>query len=168
MTQSRNQVIYAASGEAARNKKSIFLAGSISHDDSHNWRNVLTTSLSDLSITIYNPHRPDWDSSWDEDIEYTPFREQVEWELEKQEVADIIVVYFHPATKAPISLLELGLCARVPGKALVVCPPGYWKRGNVQVVCKRFGMQMVESNDELKRVLAVKLGLSASCNVAQD
>ncbi|KAJ6015175.1 hypothetical protein N7540_009766 [Penicillium herquei] len=160
MTQLRNQVIYAPSREAARDVKSIFLAGSISKDDSNNWRDLLSTSLSDLPVTIYNPHRPDWDSSWHEDIEFAPFREQVEWELEKQELADVIVVYFHPATQAAISLLELGLCARVPGKAIVVCPQGYWKRGNVQVVCKQFGIQMVEDNDELKRLLLEKLGLS--------
>ncbi|KAJ5720069.1 hypothetical protein N7493_006947 [Penicillium malachiteum] len=161
MTKPTNQVIYAPSSEAARDVKSIFLAGSISKDDSHNWRDLLSTSLSDLPVTIYNPHRPDWDSSWVEDISFAPFREQVEWELEKQELADVIVVYFHPATQAPISLLELGLCARVPGKAIVVCPRGYWKRGNVQVVCKRFGIQMVENNDELKKLLLEKLCLSS-------
>lgn len=78
-----------------------------------------------MPVTIYNPYRSDWDSSWHEDINFAPYREQVEWELEKQEKADIIVIYFYPASHAPVSLLELGLCARVPGKIIVVYPEGY-------------------------------------------
>ncbi|KAL4913388.1 hypothetical protein BDW62DRAFT_192705 [Aspergillus aurantiobrunneus] len=96
-----------------------------------------------MPVKIYNPNRADWDSSWREDINFVPFRQQVEWELDKQDKADIIILFFHPATQAPISLLELGICAQVPGKAIVVCPEGYWKRGYVQVVCERFGVEMV-------------------------
>lgn len=37
------------------------------------------------------------------------FRQQVEWELNALSVADLIVFYFDPATRSPITLLELGL-----------------------------------------------------------
>jgi len=85
----------------------------------------------------------------------------VEWELEKQDQADIVVVYFHPATQAPISLLELGVCARFPGKAIVVCPEGYWKRGNVQIVCNKFGFEMVDTVDGLKEAIMKKLSVGS-------
>lgn len=150
MAQIRSQVIYAPSDEAPRSIKSIFLAGTTSKVDTKDWRETLSSSLSDLPVTIYNPYRPDWDSSWREDISFAPYRQQVEWELEKQEKADIVIIYFHPATQAPISLLELGICARTPGKALVVCPEGYWKRGNVQIVCEKFGIEMVDDIAKLK------------------
>jgi hypothetical protein len=74
-----------------------------------------------------------------------------------QEIADIVVVYFHPATKAPISLLELGLSAKT-GKAIVFCPEGYWKRGNVQIVCKRFDIESAEDPNGLKDAIKRKLG----------
>lgn len=162
MTQAKNQVIYAPSNEAPRGVKSIFLAGTTSKVDNYDWRERLSTAISDMSVTVYNPYRPDWDSSWREEIDFAPYREQVEWELEKQEKADIVVIYFHPATQAPISLLEFGLCARVPGKAIIVCPEGYWKRGNVQITCKKYGIEMVNDDDGLRE--AVVKRLLASCD----
>ncbi|KAL4737222.1 hypothetical protein BDV11DRAFT_216856 [Aspergillus similis] len=85
------------------------------------------------------------------------WREQVEWELDKQDKADVVVIYFHHATQAPISLLELGICARVPRKAIVVCPEGYWKRGNVQIVCKKFDIEMVDDVNRLKAAIVKRL-----------
>lgn len=157
MAQARNHVIYAPSDEAPRGVKSVFLAGTTSKIDTSDWRESLSTSLSDVPVTIYNPYRTDWDSSWCEDIDFAPYREQVEWELDKQVKADIVVVYFHPATQAPISLLEFGICARVPGKAIVVCPEGYWKRGNVQIVCKKFGIEMVDNVAGLREAVLKRL-----------
>ena len=157
MAPSRSQIIYAPSDELPQFVKSVFLAGTTSKVDTTDWRDALSTSLSDAPVTIYNPYRADWDRSWREDINFAPYREQVEWELEKQDQADIVVVYFHPDTQAPVSLLELGLCARVPGKAIVVCPEGYWKRGNVQIVCNKFGIEMVDTVDGLKEAIMKKL-----------
>ena len=124
----------------------------------HGWRASLTNSLQHLPITILNPHRLDWDSSWKEDISNDRFREQVEWELDYQEKADVIASYFDPATKAPITLLEFGLFAR-DGRNVVCCPEGFWKRGNVQVVCKRHGIPCLETIDELKTVIISKLNV---------
>ncbi|KAI3324140.1 hypothetical protein HD806DRAFT_521980 [Xylariaceae sp. AK1471] len=156
------QIINAPSREPARGVKSIFLAGSTDKtDDDLDWREVLSESLADQPLTLYNPLQPDWDSTWREDISFKPYREQVEWELDMQEIADIVVVYFHPSTKAPISLLELGLCAKT-GKAIVYCPEGYWKRGNVQIVCKRYDIELVEGLDGLKDAIMRKLAGSSS------
>ncbi|KAB8227716.1 nucleoside 2-deoxyribosyltransferase domain-containing protein [Aspergillus alliaceus] len=160
MDQPRSQIIYPPSDEAPRGVKSVFLAGTTSKVDTSDWRETLSNSLSDVPITIYNPFCAGWDSSWHEDIDFTPYREQVEWELEKQDKADIVVTYFHPASQAPISLLEFGLCARVPGKAIVVCPEGYWKRGNVQIVCKKFGVEMIENVDELREAIVKRLSVA--------
>ena len=157
MAQERNQIIYAPSDEAPRGVKSVFLAGTTSKADTTDWREILSTSLFDMPIMIYNPYRTDWDSSWSEDINFAPYREQVEWELDKQSKADIVVLYFHPATQAPVSLLELGVCMRVPGKAIVVCPEGYWKRGNVQIVCKKFGVEMLDNVDKLREAVVKRL-----------
>ncbi|GFF24096.1 hypothetical protein IFM58399_00534 [Aspergillus lentulus] len=157
MVQPKSQVIYAPSDEASRGVKSIFLAGTTNKVDTSDWRETLSMSLSDLPVTIYNPYRSDWDSSWREDIDFPPFREQVEWELDKQDKADIVVIYFHPATQAPVSLLELGICARIPGKAIVVCPEGYWKRGNVQIVCEKYGIEMVDDVGALREAIVKRL-----------
>lgn len=158
MASQKSQVIFAPSEEPPRGVKSVFLAGTTSKVDATDWRETLSTLLSDANITIYNPYRADWDGTWREDVEFEPYRQQVEWELDKQDKADVVVVYFHPATQAPVSLLELGLCARVPGKAVVCCPEGYWKRGNVQVVCRKFGVEMVESVQGLHGAIMKRMG----------
>jgi hypothetical protein len=153
-----NQIIYAPSDESPLDGvKSFFLAGATSKVDTRDWRDVLIASVSDIPVTIYNPYRPDWDSSWREDINFTPYREQVEWELDKQDKADFVIIYFHPDTQAPISLLEFGICMRTPEKAIVVCPEGYWKRGNVEIVCQKFGVEMLNSVDELRRAIINKI-----------
>ena len=64
------------------------------------------------------------------------------------EAADIIAVYLHPGTESPVSMLELGLHAR-SGKVVVACPEGFLRRGNVQVVCQRLGIEIVDSLDRL-------------------
>ncbi|KAH9907274.1 hypothetical protein F4778DRAFT_529546 [Xylariomycetidae sp. FL2044] len=155
--QYQSQVIFAPSREPVRGSSSVFLAGTTSKTNERDWREVVSESLAELPLTIYNPLRTDWDSSWKEEITFQPYREQVEWELDMQEAADMIVVYFHPSTQAPISLLELGLCAK-SGKAIVVCLEGYEKRGNVQIVCQKYRVQMVESVDGLKDAILKKLG----------
>ncbi|KMK63306.1 hypothetical protein Y699_04136 [Aspergillus fumigatus Z5] len=166
MAQPKNHIIYAPSEETPRGVKSVFLAGTTSKVDPGDWRETLSTSLSDLPVTIYSPYRPDWDSSWREDIDFAPYREQVEWELDKLDKSDTVVIYFHPATQAPISLLELGLCARVPGKALVVCPEGYWKRGNVQIVCEKYGVEMVDNVDALRDAIVERLSFGVMADIA--
>lgn len=164
MAPTRNQVIFAPSDEIPHHAKSIFLAGSVptsnqADDTTTDWRNQLSAALADLPITIYNPYRANWDDSWREDIYFVPFRQQLEWELDMQEKADLVLVYFHPDTQAPISLLEFGIWVRAPGKTVVVCPQGYWKRGYVQTVCKRFDVEMLDNLDGLKDAVVKKLVL---------
>lgn len=57
-------------------------------------------------------------------------------------------MYFDPSTKSPISLLELGLYARA-GKMIVCCPDGFWRKGNVDIVCFRHKIKQVQTLDAL-------------------
>lgn len=161
MAQVQSQVIYAPSVQAPCGVKSVFLAGTTNKVDPTDWRETLSSSLSDVPVTIYNPYRTDWDSSWREDISFAPYREQAEWELDMQMKADIVVIYFHPATQAAVSLLELGICMRVPEKAIVVCPEGYWKRGNVQIVCEKFGVELLDNVDQLREAVVKRLSFAS-------
>ncbi len=125
----------------------IFLAGSIEMGNAEPWQKKIVEAMSDKHVVFYNPRRDDWDSSWKQDIKNSQFREQVEWELEAQEDADVIIMYFDPNTKSPITLLELGLFAKKP--MVVCCPEGFWRKGNVDIVCKRYNIAQVESLDGL-------------------
>lgn len=129
-------------------ERSVFLAGSIDMGMSEDWQSALAVALAGTEGVLFNPRRENWDSSWPADVVSPPFAQQVEWELDAMEAAGLIVFYFAPTSQAPITLLELGLAART-GKALVCCPPGYWRKGNVDMVCRHYGMPMVETLEQL-------------------
>lgn len=140
----------------------VFLAGSIEMGSAEHWQAQLESALSDLDVLILNPRRDEWDASWVQSIDNPAFREQVEWELAGMERASLVAMYFAPATKAPVTLLELGLCARA-GQLVVCCPPGYWRRGNVEIVCRRYEVPLVSSLSEL--VAEVRKQLTADRSV---
>lgn len=131
---------------------SVFLAGSIEMDTAEDWQSKVEKALAETNIVILNPRREDWDSSWTQEIGNKQFRQQVEWELSAQERSSHVAMYFDTETKSPITLLELGLFARY-GKMTVCCSDGYWKKGNVDVVCKVYGVDTVNTLDDLVRAI---------------
>lgn len=135
---------------------SVFLAGSIEMGKAIDWQQMIIDNFKEEKVIFYNPRRPDWDNSWKQDIKHPQFYKQVNWELEGQEKADLIVLYFAPNTKSPISLLELGLFAKT-GKIVVCCPNGFWRKGNVDIVCERYNIPMVKDLTELVEVIQNKV-----------
>lgn len=123
-----------------RDEPAIFLAGSIEMGTAIDWQTQVERhfQLYEFGVLL-NPRRNDWDSSWEQKITNPQFCEQVEWELKAMEMADVIIMHFEPNTKSPITLLELGLHAN-SGKLIVHCPSGFWRKGNVDVVCERYSI----------------------------
>ncbi len=143
-----SKVIHAPEWIPTVLKPYVFLAGSIEMGVAENWQDKFTKALKKDDVVILNPRRPDWDSSWKQSIDDPKFSEQVLWELDALDMSDVIALYFDPNTKSPISLLELGLYART-GKVVVCCPEGFWRKGNVDIVVKRYGLKQVETIEEL-------------------
>ncbi len=129
-------------------RPAIFLGGSIEMGTAENWQARVAQALADTDALILNPRRGAWNAQWEQAIGNPEFREQVEWELAAQERADVILMYYAPETRSPITLLELGLFAR-SGKVLVCCPEGFWRKGNVDIVCARYGVPMFENPEAL-------------------
>jgi hypothetical protein len=148
---SRNKVIkppHSIMKNAHENFKKVFLAGTIEMGNSDDWQSKITDLLSEYPITILNPRRVDWDSSWSQEFENPQFYQQVTWELNALDRADVIILNLLPDSKSPISLLELGLYAS-SGKLLVCCPDGFWRKGNVDIVCERFNIPVYNNIGEL-------------------
>ncbi len=147
---------YAPETYSKNDMFTVFLAGSIEGDAAENWQKMVIDSLLNEKLNVLNPRRPSWDNSWKQEIENPEFYKQVNWELEGLENADLIIMYFDRDTKSPISLLELGLFARSK-KIIVCCPKGFWRKGNVDIVCERYGISQVENISDLVDYVKKKL-----------
>lgn len=137
-------------------KESVFLAGSIEMGAAENWQLKMEKALNDLDIVIYNPRRDNWDSTWEQSIDNEYFRAQVEWELDKLEDASVIAMYFDPSTQSPITLLELGLFSLYED-LIVCCPKGYYRKGNVDIVCNKYLIDRIDSFQELVEAVRNRL-----------
>jgi hypothetical protein len=73
------------------------------------------------------------------------------------EAADLIIVHFDPATQSPITMLELGLFA-MSGKLVVCCPQGFWRKGNIDIVCEKYGIEQVANIEALINSIQQKNG----------
>lgn len=125
----------------------IFLAGSIEMGAATEWQqqaidlfNSMIPEEQRSDYLILNPRRADWDSSWKQEFEDPQFYQQVKWELNGLKKADYVLVYFDAATKSPVTLLELGAFCN---KAIVVCPIGFWRKGNIDIFCDEFNVKQV-------------------------
>lgn len=121
---------------------SVFLAGSIEMGAAEDWQSTAIRELTEVTSVIYNPRREDWDNSWKQDISDPQFNVQVNWELEMLDKSDFVIFYFDPKTKSPITLMELGYMVR-KGNVYVCCPEGFWRKGNVDIICERNGITMI-------------------------
>lgn len=122
--------------------RKVFLAGSIEMGKATEWQKevIRCAEVAFLSfkgrLSIFNPRRSDWDSTWEQKIENPNFFQQVTWELDRIKESDAVIFFFEPGTQSPISLLELGEVEKHKD-ILVVCPEGFWRKGNVDIYCQR-------------------------------
>lgn len=101
------------------------------------------------AMTFYNPRRDDWDSSWTQSLECAQFVEQVNWELDYIDCADLVFMFISNDSKAPISLMEFGIIAsKYPEKLVIVVEPNFYRRGNIEVVCNREGIELYDNMAE--------------------
>ena len=137
---------------AKRNFKysSLFLAGSIEMGKAENWQSKVEEYFRNYQINIFNPRRDDWDNSWKQDISNPHFYQQVDWELNALEIADVILMHFESNTMSPISLFELGLFARSK-KIIVSCRNDFYRRGNVEIVCQKYNIPYYDDLEQAIR-----------------
>ena len=116
------------------------------------WQDRVVKMLNDTNVIILNPRRDDWDWTWEQSINNPKFKEQVEWELDNILHSDIVLVYFDKNAKSPITLLELGLISEQElgyiKDVIVVCPEGFWRKGNVDIICEIYGHTVKNTLEE--------------------
>jgi hypothetical protein len=150
---------------ARHERPRVFLGGSIDMGSAPDWQKQVIAALQGEDVVLLNPRRPDWNPAWKPEASEPEFRRQVEWELAALDSADVVILYLAPGSQSPVSLLELGLHAR-SGKVVLLCPPGFWRKGNVDITGERYGVKQVQSLDELiaetrKRVAEARQRITA-------
>ena len=63
--------------QGVKYQKKVFLAGSIEMGAAEDWQRLAEETLADCEVTIFNPRRDDWDSSWEQRIHNPEFNHQV-------------------------------------------------------------------------------------------
>lgn len=138
----------------------IFLAGSIELGKAENWQNELYQKFYDsefydkqnifYDVTLINPRRNSWSAEFGYTSECEEFAKQVNWELEAMENSDLIIMYLQPESMSPVSLMEFGLyCGSLESKMIVCCPDGFWRKGNIEIMCKRYSIPLYNSKEDL-------------------
>ncbi len=131
-----------------RRRLSIFLAGTIDMGQSENWQKKFIDKYSNIPIDIYNPRRTNWDSAIKQDYEDPAFYQQVNWELDALEKADVIVMNFLHESKSPISLMEFGMFSK-SGKMFVCSPKEFYRSGNIYIACNRYNVPIFATMNDL-------------------
>ena len=133
--------------------QSIFLGGSIEMGKADNWQDKLISEIN-IDCIILNPRRKDWDNFQEQSINNSYFKEQVNWELDMIIASQLLVFYFDPNTQSPITLLELGYtCNNYLHNLIVCCPEGYFRKGNIDIICERHNIPQVNSFEELVKYI---------------
>lgn len=141
----------------------VFLAGSIEMGKAEEWQARVAKALTNYDVVIADPRRDNWDLTVEQSIHDGNFKRQVDWELDSIDTSDIVFFYFQPNTLSPISLMELGYVVRnVYTRAIVCCPDGYFRKGNVEIICERNGVPVF--NDLNLAITALKMMLDGKLN----
>lgn len=133
----------------------VFLAGGIT--DCPDWQDTMLDFLVQLGFqgTLFNPRRPNFnvrDASMEE--------EQITWEFEHLEKADVVSFWFPKETLCPITLLELGKMLGKGKRVLVGVHPQYARKSDVyyQTGLEQPDVKIVDTLPDLaEQVAALRL-----------
>jgi len=124
--------------------QSLFIAGWISWCP--DWQKEYINYFRDTSLAVLNPRRTDFNIE-DKSVEI----EQITWEHEHLEKADIISFWFGKETICPIVLYELGKYANSNKEIYVWVDPAYERKSDVEIQMDlvRPNLQVVNSLKDL-------------------
>lgn len=128
----------------------IFLAGAIDNGEAEQWQDIVYEKLKPTIPTVaFNPRRDDWDADASEEL----ITAQINWELEALNEADLVIFYIPGNSKAPITLLELGLILGSDKDCLIYCDPEYYRFLNVKTTCEFFHEKLYTDKEEFYQAL---------------
>lgn len=167
-----------------RNNTTVFLAGSIDNGKAGMWAKTVEGALADFSdVTLFNPRREEWLPDLLARASEPVFKAQVDWELDRIDMTDlgasnpgcdIPFFYFEAGSVSPITLQELGFVIGTRRGLLipknepfthapvVVCPDGFWRKGNVEIMCARSNITVYDDIESGIEALKIAVELDRS------
>lgn len=128
----------------------IFLAGSIDMGSAEDWQAVMIERLGsdNLLLNVYNPRRPGFHEFDDVEQHY-----QINWELDALHEKDIPLkaafFNFTATSKAPVTMLELGICLpKYKQNNIIVCPKEFYRYDNVKLTADRYQVKVYHDIEE--------------------
>jgi len=121
----------------------VFLAGCMEPQ----WRNQFIKDLSSQNIVLIDPTNEDYKTQ-----SFDDYKAHCYWELDMQNLSDIIVVWLDENSVAPISLFEIGIsCGKgqAGDKVVLGVDKKYPKRKDLLVRWSYFFNKVAETPDEL-------------------
>ena len=125
---------------------SVFIGGTIDSGEAEDWQKKVIENLNIPQlehIIVFNPRINDWDYNIKETVNDDKFKKQVTWEQDGLEYSKYIFMNILDDSRSIISLSELGQYAN-SGKLMVVAGKNYFKRGNIEVLSKRFNFPLFD------------------------
>lgn len=137
----------------------VFLAGTIDNGAVEPWAHRVAAAFKKDDVTFFDPRRDNWDAKLENRAHVPEFRYQVEWELARLEACDIPFFNFVGGSVSPITLQELGYMIATRNcinadhflesePPIVVCPDDFWRKGNVEIMCERAGLEVFNTLEE--------------------
>lgn len=120
----------------------VFLGGAIDMGKAIHWQKKLVEDLVNYDVVLLNPRRDDFqvDAVQSKDNPY--FRQQVEWELQGQEQADLCVYFIPAGSQSRITLLEIGMFC-LDQEHVICVEEGFDRKGNLDIVAARYDLNLV-------------------------
>lgn len=114
----------------------VFLAGAIDMGAAEDWRSEVILKMEhQASMVIMNPRRTEFTAD--------TLDEQIKWELDALEKADVILMWLPSNSKAPISLFEAGLYWE-SGKLVIGAGTEFYRRRNLEITAHRYGVGLYD------------------------
>ncbi len=120
------EYIEAPEYKFSKDKKSLFLAGSIT--DCPDWQKDVIEKLKDLDIIIFNPRRKNFPIK-DKSASF----QQIKWEHDMLRNADVISFWFSKESLGPIVLYELGAHTMTKKPITIGMDSEYQRKNDVKV-----------------------------------
>jgi hypothetical protein len=120
----------------------VYLAGAIDMGKAVEWQSAVIEALSDFPdwLILFNPRRAQFAPEME--------TEQIQWEWDAMDHADLIFLWFPKDSLAPIAFFEAGLLMG-SNKLIIGAEPGFYRRRNLELTCPRYDVFLRDSLDAL-------------------